>query len=341
MTFFAEKAARAFDEAFDAEFGDNAGACTVAISLREMSKAWPLVRNVVEFGKFVRDRSAQLLSRSERATLLREFEHALREGLVIADGEDLSGIADDPRAVADIAGDAGHAAGHGLADDVGEAFSEGAGVHEAVEGGIDRRHVALRGEPGDIHAEGGGEVTHLLRVGFIAAADDDETGVWNKRGGFEEGRVVLHRAEATDEAESERMLMRRRLEALGVDAVGNDMRLVRRVAAGEVVVATGLGVADDDIGEAGEEAVEAEAEFAERAPEMRIGLRVAHAPHDTREAAEGLQEERHEVRFGEVAVENLRPDASRGLHEAEEEAKKVPAALFADADRFHAGIAEV
>ena len=88
-----------------------------------------------------------------------------------------------------------------------------------------------------------------------------------------------HRASVGDTVETnvscdplKRIPLTVRLEAFSVDAVGNDVHLVQRVVTGGVVVAPGLRVADDEIGEAGEEAVQAEAQPAENAPEVRVRL---------------------------------------------------------------------
>lgn len=113
--------------------------------------------------------------------------------------------------------------------------------------------------------------------------------------------------QTTDYGEGAAMLVLLfRLKALHVDAIGHDLESLRRITVTDVVVTTRLRVGDDFVREAGEQAIQPKAKFSEDAPGSGIGLRVADAPDDLREAAEGLQEERHEVRLMQVAVDDVR-----------------------------------
>ena len=83
--FLTQEATGALDELFNTEFSDDARSCGAGF----------------------------------------EFTHALGEGEMIACGENLRWMVDDPSAVANVAGDAGDATSHGFADDVGKTFAEG------------------------------------------------------------------------------------------------------------------------------------------------------------------------------------------------------------------------
>ena len=272
-----------------------------------------------------------------------ELADGCGEGGGVAWGGEVAGVAEDEGGVADVGGDGGGAAGEGFAEDVGEAFTVGGGGDEGGEARVGVFGVGAGGVEGD------GEVLGLgLEFGEVvggAVADDLEAdvgvGLVDEGGGADEGGVVLHGVEAADDAEHGVLRGEVGLgdEAGGVDAVGDDLKM--GVVLGEAVVlvpaAAGFGVGDDLIGEGAEEAVEAEAGFAEEAPLVGVAFGVADAPDDFGETANRLHEERHEVGLGEEAVDEAGFEGAEGADESGDETEEVPAVFFAGGEVGDAG----
>jgi hypothetical protein len=138
-----------------------------------------------------------------------DFDGGGGEGLGIARGDEGAGVAHDPGGVADVGGDDGDGAGHGFADDVGEAFAEGGGGDGEVERGGEGGDVGVVAVEVDVvfEVEVGDELGEV-GVGVVDAGSGEvELGVreflGDKGGGLEEGWVILHGGEATEASDAE------------------------------------------------------------------------------------------------------------------------------------------